>query len=82
MTDSKLSPSGLCCSPHLVNETLGPHGTEQPETVKLDLNTNDSDKGAIIFKEELSNSDKLLLAGASVVMVYGLYFTIKNVDLN
>lgn len=82
MVDSKLSPSGLCCSPHLVNETLGPHGTEQPETVTLDLNKDDSDKGAIIFKDELSNSDKLLLAGASVVMVSGLYFTFKNVDLN
>ena len=82
MADSKLSPSGLCCSPHLVNETLGPHGTEQPETVKLDLNTTDSDKGGVIFEEELSNSDKLLLVGASVVMVSGLYFTLKNVDLN
>jgi hypothetical protein len=78
----RLEPSGRCCAPHLVNETLGPHGTEQPETLTLDLSHSDSDKKTRIVKEQLTNSDRLLLLGATTVIGYGLYHTFRNRHLN
>jgi len=66
MMFSQLEPSGRCCTPHLVNERLGPHGTEQlpDDTVNMDFKPDSLDNTTVVVKEDLSSLEILVVIGA------------------